>query len=204
MKLGQNRPIPVCLHSVCDTGTVFLVHAAKAFDGVCMGVLIYRMLIMGILHRLVKVLSSHTLKNYFSVRAVNALSLPRNVKADVVQVSKFGPTCYNVFINNIRQPEEIEINLFANDTAILCSYRPPSAIIVKIASHLNRLERWLIKLKIKVHVEKCHVVYFSWRRIQPEPAKLFKRCIPWQQQIEIHLRQAPHIYEDRSKNSLLE
>ncbi|GBO32952.1 hypothetical protein AVEN_202934-1 [Araneus ventricosus] len=88
-------------------------------------------------------------------------------EASVVQGSRLGPHCFNIFINGICQMPDTELCLFADDTAIMSSGPNADTTMTRLNSHLTELGQWLIKWEIKINSEKCQAAYFSRSSKQP-------------------------------------
>ncbi|GBM29798.1 putative RNA-directed DNA polymerase from transposon X-element, partial [Araneus ventricosus] len=164
-----------------DTAAVF-IDIAKAFDRVWIDGLLYKMHKLKITRKLILLLQSYLKGRSFVVRVGKELSTPRLTEAGVVQGSRLGPHCFNIFINDICQMPDTEICLFADDTAILSSGATAEATMTSLNNHLTELGRWLIKWKIKVNSDKCQAVYFSRKQSLPPPPKIFRRVIPWREE----------------------
>ncbi|GBN31588.1 putative RNA-directed DNA polymerase from transposon X-element [Araneus ventricosus] len=164
-----------------DTGAVFL-DVAKAFDKVWTKGLIYKLIQLNIPDALTKLLISYLSDRKFKVRVGRSLSTYKNIKAGIAQGSILAPLCYNIFINDIPRTSRTQLYLFADDTAILSTARNSTTILNDIQRHLNQLEEWLIKWKIKVNVEKSQAVFFSRKRNKPSAPTLNNQIIQWQNQ----------------------
>ncbi|GBM85020.1 putative RNA-directed DNA polymerase from transposon BS [Araneus ventricosus] len=160
-----------------DTAAVF-IDIAKAFDRVWIDGLLYKMHKLKVPRKLILLLQSYLKGRSFVVRVDKDLSSPRTTEAGVVQGSRLGSHCFNIFINDICQMPDTEQCLFADDTAIMSSGKNADTIMTKLNNHLPELGRWLIKWKIKINSDKCQAVYFSRKRNIPLPPKLYRRAIP--------------------------
>ncbi|GBM32139.1 putative RNA-directed DNA polymerase from transposon X-element [Araneus ventricosus] len=52
-------------------------------------------------------------------------------------------------------------------------------VVASFSDYLDQLERWLIVWKVQVNSDKCQSLYFTRRRSNPNPPKLYRRRIPW-------------------------
>ncbi|GBN77820.1 putative RNA-directed DNA polymerase from transposon BS [Araneus ventricosus] len=161
-----------------DTAAVF-IDIAKAFDRVWIDGLLYKIHKLKVTRKLILLLQSYLKGGSFVVRVDKELSTPRTTEAGVVQGSRLGPHCFNIFINDICQMSNTELCLFADDTAIMSSGKTADSIMTNLNNHLTELGRWLIKWKIKINADKCQAVYFSRKHSLPPPLKIFRRDIPW-------------------------
>ncbi|GBM95998.1 putative RNA-directed DNA polymerase from transposon BS [Araneus ventricosus] len=103
-----------------DTAAVF-IDISKAFDRVWIDSLIYKMYKLGIPIQLTLLIQSYLKNKNFTVRVGKELSAPRTTEAGVVQGSRLGLHCFNIFINDICQMPNTQLALFADDTAIMCT-----------------------------------------------------------------------------------
>ncbi|GBN95719.1 RNA-directed DNA polymerase from mobile element jockey [Araneus ventricosus] len=161
-----------------STAAVF-IDIAKAFDRVWIDGLIYKMHKLEIPRQLILLIQSYLKGRNFTVRVEKELSTLRNTEAGVVQGSRLGRHCFNIFINDICQMPETQLALFADDTAIMCTGPNGALNVENLNRHLAELEKWLIRWKIKINVDKCQAVCFTRARKLPPPPKLFRRTIPW-------------------------
>ncbi|GBO32311.1 putative RNA-directed DNA polymerase from transposon X-element [Araneus ventricosus] len=164
-----------------DTGAVFL-DVAKAFDKVWPNGLIYKLMKMGVPDSLTRLIASYLKNRSFQVRVGEALSKPIPIHAGVAQGSILAPFCFNVYVNDITRSKRTQLYLFADDTAILSTSSDPNIIATDLQTHLDELEKWLIKWKMKVNVEKSQAVYFSNKLKKPPAPSLNRQTIPWQSQ----------------------
>ncbi|GBN23510.1 putative RNA-directed DNA polymerase from transposon BS [Araneus ventricosus] len=131
-----------------DTGAVFL-DVAKAFDKVWPNGFIYKLMKMGVLDSLTRLIASYLKNRSFQVRVGEALSKPIPIHAGVAQGSILAPFCFNVYVNDITRSKRTQLYLFADDTAILSTSSDPNIIATDLQTHLDELEEWLVKWKMK-------------------------------------------------------
>ncbi|GBN25028.1 hypothetical protein AVEN_183071-1 [Araneus ventricosus] len=109
------------------------IDIAKAFNRVWIDGLLYKMHKLKVSRKLILFLQSYLKGRSFVVRVEKDLSTPRTTEAGVVQGSRLGPHCFNIFINDTCQMPDTELCLFADDTAIMSSGKnadtTPSSII---------------------------------------------------------------------------
>ncbi|GBN54837.1 hypothetical protein AVEN_151867-1 [Araneus ventricosus] len=92
------------------------------------------------------------------------------------------PFCFNVYVNDITRSKRTQLYLFADDTAILSTSSDQNIIATDLQMHLDEVEEWLVKWKMKVNVEKSQSVYFSCKFKKPPEPSLNGQTIPWQNQ----------------------
>ncbi|GBL73933.1 putative RNA-directed DNA polymerase from transposon BS [Araneus ventricosus] len=152
-----------------DTAAVF-IDIAKAFDRVWIDGLSYKMHKLEIPIQLTLLTQSYLKNRNFTVRVGKELSTPRTTEAGVVQGSRLGSHCFNIFITDICQMPNTQLALFADDTAIMCTGPDKTSNVANLNKHLAELEKWLIRWKIKINVDKCQAIYFTRaRKLPPTP-----------------------------------
>jgi hypothetical protein len=74
----------------------------------------------------------------------------------------------------------LELALYADDTALMATFREPQLLVSYLESYLSDLERWLKKWRIAINVSKSTAMLFTRRHIQkPRPVQLFGEPILW-------------------------
>jgi hypothetical protein len=54
----------------------------------------------------------------------------------------------------------VEVALYADDTAIIATYRKPTLLVSYLESYLNDLLRWLSEWRIAINVSKSSEIIF--------------------------------------------
>jgi hypothetical protein len=108
------------------------------------------------------------------------LSTPRNIQVGVPQGSVLSSTLYSVYINDTPQTLGVYLALFADDTCLYSTDREEGYVLRKLQRGLTAMESWCERWNIKIHEEKTHVIYFSYRRTPVEAFLTLKgRHIPF-------------------------
>jgi hypothetical protein len=77
-----------------------------------------------------------------------------------------------------RPSHQVELALYANDTAVIATSRKPTLLVSYLEAYLADLNRWLRKWRIAINVSKSTAMLFTRRRIQnPRPVILFEDTI---------------------------
>jgi len=82
----------------------------------------------------------------------------------IPQVSVLGPFLYTLYTADIPQSPNTALSTFADDTAILSNHSNPITASTNLQTHLQSIEKWTRKWKIKINEEKSKHVTFSLRR----------------------------------------
>jgi hypothetical protein len=76
----------------------------------------------------------------------------------------------------------VELALYAGDTAIIATSRKPTLLVSYLEAYLNEIQRWLTEWRIAINVCKSNPIIFARaerRFIQPRPVTLFEEAIEW-------------------------
>ena len=153
-----------------STGAIFL-DVAKAFDRVWIPGLIHKLVQYRIPTYLVHLIHSYLNGRSFVVQVKKSFSTPRKINAGTPQGSVLGPLLFNLYINDIPSRPPNKLALFADDTAVLARGLSLAYIIRSLQHHINELETWLDRWRIKINVSKSAAVMFT-RKLRDLPAKL--------------------------------
>lgn len=161
------------------TGAIFL-DVAKAFDKVWHNGLIYKLFKFGVPDRLVLILRDYLQHRSFRYRVEGTLSSPHPIRAGVPQGSVLAPLLFTLYTSDMpRAHHQVEIALFADDTALYTSDRNSRRVCIRLQEALTALGEWFRKWRIEVNPEKSAAVYFSRGRPNPKAVSLFGKPIPW-------------------------
>ncbi|GFU08862.1 probable RNA-directed DNA polymerase from transposon BS [Trichonephila clavipes] len=163
-----------------STGAVFL-DIQKAFDRIWISGLIYKLIINQFPAPLIHIINSYLVNRTFKVRVNNTLSLPRNVNIGVTQGSLLGPVLFNIYLNDIPSHPHTMLNLYADDTTILATFKNHKSVTSALNKHLVLLENYFNQWKIKINVEKTVAVLFTKRLKPVTPPALYSTPLQWSQ-----------------------
>lgn len=121
-------------------------------------------------NHLTKLIHSFLSNRQFHVKVLGKKSTTKELKFGVAQGAVLSPTLYNIFTSDIPQNlNNVEIALFADDTAIYCSSRFSAQITNSLKSAMTRLNRYFIRWKIKLNASKTQAIFFTRRRTRELP-----------------------------------
>lgn len=161
------------LHRVVDTISVSLekkhycaavfLDVAQAFD---------RVWFDGLLFKLKKFLPAPyflLVKSYLSdrtfvVRQNSSHSNYFNILAGVPQGSDIAPFLYNIFTHDIPKTSFTELGSYADDTAIVASNENPNTVSNMLQRHLNIIDLWTKRWKIKINETKSSFITFTLKK----------------------------------------
>ncbi|GFV04834.1 RNA-directed DNA polymerase from mobile element jockey [Trichonephila clavipes] len=163
---------------VRSTGDVFL-DIQKAFDRVWVRGLIYKLITNNFPPALIHFINSYLVNRSFKVRVNDTLASSFNIKSGVPQGSLLGPLLFNIYINDVPTYPQTSTNIYADDTAVLATYKNHNNIIRSLNSHLDLLENFLNTWKIKINVDKIIAVLFTRRKKSVTPPTLYSTQLHW-------------------------
>lgn len=135
----------------------------QAFDKVWHEGLLYK-LKKNLPHNVFAVIKSYLENRIFQVKVGEAHSSFHEVHGGVPQGSVLGPVLYTLFTADLPETNGVLCATFADDTAALASDKNPNIASQLLQTHLNKIERWLQRWKIKVSATKSNHVTYTLRR----------------------------------------
>jgi hypothetical protein len=103
------------------------------------------------------------------------------MRAGVAQGGLISPVLFSLYVNDMPS-HNVELVLYADDTAIIATSPKPTLLVSYLESYLNDLQRWLTDWRIAINVSKSTAIIFSRagrRFIQPRPVTLFGEPLKW-------------------------
>lgn len=145
-----------------STGMV-LLDIEKAFDSVWHDGLIHKLNKLQFPLYLTKLMQSYLQDRKASVAFRDSTSDPYNIPAGVPQGSILAPFLFNVFINDIKQPKNSELAIFADDTAQTAESTLGNLPCLKkrLVSDFTRTRDFFASWKIKINNSKTEFIVFS-------------------------------------------
>jgi len=99
------------------------------------------------------------------------------MRAGVAQGGFISLILFSLYVNDLpSQSHHVELALYAEDTAIIATYRKPTLLVSYPESYLNDLQQWLSDRRFAINVSKSTAITFARARrrfIQPRPVTLF-------------------------------
>jgi hypothetical protein len=99
-----------------------------------------------------------------------------------------GPFLYLIYTADIPTTNKTNMATFADDTVILALDQNPIAASEKLQNHLNLLQQWLCKWKIKVNNDKSVQIMFTTRSIECPQVMLNDEPIPIKNEVKYLIR----------------
>ena len=166
------------------TGAAFL-DIAQAFDRVWHDGLLYKLKTLNTPTAIYNLIKSYLSDRCFKVRINDTTSETKQINAGVPQGSKISPLLFNLYVADFPTTNNTEVALYADDSAIYSSSKDAETITQNIQAHLNEIQKWGEKWKIKLNPQKSTAVLFTNRRPKtPGNLKLYGNSIPWSPNIK--------------------
>lgn len=148
-----------------------------AFDKVWHTGLLYK--VKNILpQQLYLLLRSYLKDRFFRVKFNGTLSKYGQIIASVPQGSVLGPFLYTLYTHDLPLCDNTTTATFADDCAILAKHKDSTAASDALQNHLNILELWLKKWRIRVNETKSVHVTFTLKKSICPPVALNNTLIP--------------------------
>ena len=105
------------------------------------------------------------------------MSSRRGMRAGVAQGGLISPVLFSLYVNDMPPPSyHVELDLYADDTAIIVTSCKPTLLVSYLESYLNDFHRWLSEWWVAINVSKSTAIIFARtgrRFIQRRPVTLF-------------------------------
>ena len=131
-----------------------------------------------------KLLESYLTGRTFIVRSQDKYSPLKKITAGVPQGSILGPLLYIIYTADMPTNLSTHTSTFADDTAFISVNHDPKVASQNLQSHINELEAWLEKWRIKVNPAKCAHLTFTLRRQTCPAVKINNITVP----VENHVK----------------
>ena len=136
----------------------------QAFDSVWHAGLLYKMIQLSLAPAYVKLIHSFLQHRTFQIRMDNFTTAARPIATGVPQGSILAPLLYRIYVHDIPLIPRCDLGLFADDTVYYTCEEDARIAYRTLQRQLNKLQRWLVKWKLKVNARKTHAVLFTARR----------------------------------------
>lgn len=151
-------------------GAVFL-DISKAYDKVPHKHLLYKLINMNFPKHLIHLLYSYLKNRKFTVKLQTSQSSDRNIEAGLQQGSILAPTLYSLYTNDCPRTDLTTLLLYADDTGLVATAPHHNSVASFLQHHLDKIEDWCTKWKIKINPEKTQAIYFT--RTYKLPPRLY-------------------------------
>lgn len=145
--------------------TAAFLDLTRAFDGVWIEGLLYKLAKLETPSYLVKILSSYLADRSFAIRINSTLSSTKSIRAGVPQGSIMGPLLFNIYVHDIPTCPNATIAMFADDTAIISQHRELPIAITQLQQSLDTVCAWFNKWRITINPTKSEAKIFTLKRI---------------------------------------
>lgn len=143
----------------------------KAFDLVWHNGLLYKLIKMGCDRWMIKIIASFLARRQFEVHVGDKHSNRHTTEYGVPQGSVLSPNLYNLFTSDIPDLGDIDISLYADDTAMSGTSRYIKGLCKRLRKAATKLIRYYTKWKIKINPQKTVVCFHSRRKTKQVPPR---------------------------------
>mgnify|MGYP002716494189 CR=1 FL=1 len=138
--------------------------AEKAYDKIWHNGLLYKMLQMKIPMYLIVIIQSFLSNRTFQIKQEHSLSSTRRIMAGVPQGAVLSPILFNLYVADIPRTPYTLLSMFADDIAIFSNNKNLNIAYYYMKIHINLLEKWTVKWRMKINTNKSAIVPFTWKR----------------------------------------
>lgn len=124
------------------------------------------------------VLKSYLLERKFQVKFGGETSNLYDIKASIPQGSVLGPVLYSIYTADLPTTDKVVTATYADDTACLASDKTPEIASQKLQVHLDKIDQWLEKWRIKASVTKSVQITFTLRKGDCPPVTMRGEPLP--------------------------
>ena len=110
---------------------------------------------------------------YRELLCQGGVSKLRHVKAGVPQGSILGPLLFLIYINDIVEDIQTNINLFADDTSLSLVVSNPAIAGTMLQTDIDKITRWAQKWLVKFNPSKSEFLVISRKRFKTNHPDLF-------------------------------
>jgi hypothetical protein len=97
------------------------------------------------------------------------LLLVRGVQNMVPQGAVLSPTLFNIFTSDFPALIDVQLALFADDSALFSTHAKEDVIIDRLQSALNIIKRYYSTWRVKLNPSKIQAVFFTKKRTRELP-----------------------------------
>jgi hypothetical protein len=135
----------------------------QAFDKVWHQGLCYK-LKLNLPHDMFSILKSYLSQRYFYLKLEDHCTNLHPILAGVPQGSVLGPVLYLLYTADLPTTEKTMTATYADDTAVLATHMDPVIAVRYLQEHLQDIQKWLKKWKIRVNESKSVQITFTMKR----------------------------------------
>jgi hypothetical protein len=148
---------------------------SQAFDEVWHPGLLFKIILAS---RYFNPLKSCLNESQFERRMNGETSNRFHIHSGVPQGSIIGPLLYVLYTSDLPTSRETTLGTFADDTAIFATHEDPTMASINPQDHLNIIEKWLKKWKIKVNESRSSHITFTLRKSHCPAVNINQTIIP--------------------------
>ena len=146
--------------------TGIFLDVENAFDQVWYDSLLFKLTLMGLKRTFIKWISNFLNQRKLAISINDQLSNPIT-PIHGRQGSALSPILFNIYVSDIPQPVDAQVNLsqFAYDIAIWAQAPAIRSINLRLQKYLNQILTWCDRRRIKLNPGKSYLINFSQRKV---------------------------------------
>ena len=169
--------------------TAAFLDISQAFDKVWHEGLLYKLKTL-FPDKIYTIFKSYLANRHFLIKYRETYTSLRPVQSGVPQGSVLGPLLYLLFTADLPTTADSTTATFADDTAILTVNEDPAEATHQLQNHLNNINSWLNRWRMKANQTKSVQVTFTLKKRTCPPVYLNNKQLPQTEQVKylgIHL-----------------
>jgi hypothetical protein len=150
---------------------------SQAFDKVWHTGLFYKIK-KALPHQMYAILRSYLTNRFYFIKHQEAHTNLYPISSGVPQGSVLGPVLYLLYTSDLPTTQQTITSTFADDTAIMATHSNPQIASLHLQNHLNHIQSWLQKWRMKTNTNKSLHVTFTMNHNNCPPVTLHHIPIP--------------------------
>jgi hypothetical protein len=129
-------------------------------------------------------LKSYLQHRHFVTKFNNGTSSKLPMLSGVPQGSILGPLLYTIYTVDLPTSNKTILSKLADETAIFTTHPDPTTASFSLQDHLNNIEKWFRKWKLKINENTSAHINFSLRQGQCPPIYINQTIVPHEETVK--------------------
>ena len=144
---------------------ILFIDFKKAFDSVSHQILLKKLSACGVSGDFLSYLESYLHDRKQSTTVDRTISNVANVEYGVPQGSLVGPLCFSVYVNDMQENLDCDLDQFADDSTLHDCDDTVDKVITNLQRNTLEIENYSSRNSLTIHPDKCEVIIISKQRL---------------------------------------